>query len=238
MNRWAMLALGATLVPGVSPAMEVGGELAARGWFFSASGQTNGTDLDTLAFDSAKGQPELRGALTLDDRHHFGARYLRIRREEQGIATGTILGIVKFDDPIDLDISVDDVRASYGYDLLETDWFEVEPFLEVSYLREESTLTEMLLGQTSHQQETIVFPLPGLRVSTPERYPLRAHASAEGMAIGRGHLVDVEGGADAALSFAFAGVGYRYVDAEVESHDRTVADVRLKGVYVEGGIRF
>lgn len=238
MKGLATLALGAMLVPPVASAADVDGVLAARAWFFSASGQTNGTDLDTLDFDAPKGQPEFRGELALNERHHLAASYLRIRRAERGVTSGTVLGVVRFDDPIDLDVSLDDVRARYGYDVVESEWFELEPFLEVAYVREESTLTELLLGQRTHQRQSIVFPLPGVAVASTDRYPVRIKASAEGMAIGRGHLIDVQGGAETAIRFAFAGVGYRYVDATIDDGDREVADVRLKGVYVEGGIRF
>lgn len=238
MKGLATLALGAMLVPAVAAATDVGGGFAARAWFFSASGQTNGTDLDTLDFDAPQAQPEFRGDLVVNERHHLEASYLRIRRAERGVATGTILGLVRFDDPVDLDIAVDDVRLHYGYDVVDSPWFELEPFLEVAYVREQSTLDEFVLGQRTHQERSIVFPLPGVAMTSPGRYPVRFKARAEGMAISRGHLVDVEGGAEAALHYVFAGVGYRYVDATIEDGDREVADVRLKGIYVEGGIRF
>src|SRR5205085_837374 len=113
--RASALVIGILLVAPNASAFSVAGELAARGWFMAATGTANGTDLAKLGFDDAKGAPEFRGELVLADRHHLGITYLRIRREESAVVSGTILGIIRFDDPVDLDVSVDDVRGHYGY---------------------------------------------------------------------------------------------------------------------------
>ena len=59
----AMLAI--VLVAANASAFGVGGDLGARGWFLSADGTANGTDLAALGFDDAKGAPEFRGQLLL-----------------------------------------------------------------------------------------------------------------------------------------------------------------------------
>ena len=103
------------------------------------------------------------------------------------------------------------------------------------------TTTETLLGQTSHEEDSIVLPMPGLEVVVAPEFPVHLKGRAEGMAVGQGHLLDVQGGAEAAYSAFFAGLGYRYADLEVDEEgngDGDLADLRLKGLYVEGGLRF
>jgi hypothetical protein len=239
--RAAALGLAVLLAAANASAFGVEGELGARGWFLSADGTANGTDLAALGFDDAKGAPEFRGQLLLGDRHHLGVSYLRIRREESATATATILGVLRFNDPVSLDLSVDDVRFHYGYSLRPHRWLEVQPFLEIAYLHGEVTTTETLLSQTSHEEDSIVLPMPGLEVVIAPEFPVHLIGRAEGMGVGKGHLVDVEGGAEAVYSLFFAGVGYRHADLVVNeegSNGGELADARLKGLYVEGGLRF
>jgi hypothetical protein len=234
-----VLAAALPLWAAEASAFEVGGELAARAWFFSANGRVQSTDLDALGFDSLKGQPEFRGSLALGRRFHVGASYLRIRRSERGTISGTILGILQFDNDVSLDVEVDDIRGHFGYSVLASDWIDVEPFVEVSYLREDTTLVNHTLGQTSRQKDDIVFPLPGLGVVAAPNSPLHVQVRAEGMGIDRGHLIDVSGGIEGVYRFAFLGAGYRFVDFELkDSGDVEQADAQLKGLYVEGGWRF
>ena len=54
----------------------------------------------------------------------------------------------------------------------------------------------------------------------------------------KGHIIDVAGGLEGVWGIFVAGVGYRYLKFVVDDHDQAVADVRLKGVYAEGGLRF
>jgi len=235
------LVLGIVLSASNASALSVQGDLGARGWFLSADGTANGTDLAALGFDDAKGAPEFRGDLVLGERHHLGASYLRIRRDESAVATATILGVLRFNDPVSLDLSVDDVRFHYGYGFRVHHWLEVQPFLEIAYLRGDVTTTETLLGQTSHEEDSIVLPMPGLEVVIAPAFPIHLKGRAEGMGVGRGHLLDVQGGAEAAYAFFFGGFGYRYADLEVNekgSSGGDLADLRLKGLYVEGGLRF
>ncbi len=236
MRMFLACALGAALLPSRASALDVSGDILFRGWFFGATGTVDRTDLASLDFDKAKGQPEFQGGLVLGERHHLGISYLRIRREEEGLATGTILGILRFRDDVSLDLSVDYVRGHYGYSLLANSWVDVQPFLELAYLREETTLVDHTFSQTSHQEDSAVFPLPGAELVFARSFPVHLRARAEGIGTGQGHLVDVEGGAEGAWGIFFAGVGYRYLDFVVDRHD--VADVRLKGVYAEGGVRF
>jgi hypothetical protein len=239
--RVAVLGLGVVLAAANASAFSVQGDLAARGWFLSADGTANGTDVAALGFDDAKGAPEFRGRLLLGERHHLGVSYLRMRRDESAVATATILGVVRFDDPVRLDLSVDDVRFHYGYGLRPHRWLEVQPFLEVAYLHGEVTTTETLFGQTSHEEDSIVLPMPGLEVVIAPEFPVHLIGRAEGMAVGQGHLLDVQGGAEAAYAFFFAGLGYRYADLEVNEEGNgggDLADLRLKGLYLEGGLRF
>ena len=239
--RTTALVIAAVLTASNAPAFSVQGELAVRGWFISADGTADRTDLGALGFNDAKGAPEFRGGLVLGERHHLGVSYLRIRRNERAVVTGTILGILRFDDPTNLDISVDDVRAHYGYSVLANRWFDVQPFLEIAYLHGDVTTMESLFSRTSHANESIVFPMPGLELVVAPAFPVHLKASAEGMGVGKGHLVDVQGGAEAVYSLFFAGVGYRHADLVVNeegSNGGDLADARLKGLYVEGGLRF
>jgi hypothetical protein len=239
--RAVALVLGVALAASNASAFSVQGDLDARGWFLSADGTANGTDLQTLGFDDAKGVPEFRGRLVLGEWHHLGVSYLRIRRDESAVVTGTILGVIRFNDPVTLDLSVDDVRGHYGYSVLANRWLDVQPFLEIAYLRGEVTTTESALGRTSRVNDSIVFPMPGLEITIAPAFPVHLIGRAEGMAVGKGHLVDVQGGAEAAYSFFFAGLGYRHADLVVNrggSNGGDLADVRLKGLYVEGGLRF
>lgn len=225
-------------LPGLAGAIDLRPEVSGRGWFFSADGHIENTDLDALDFDEAKGQPEVRGGLTLNGRHRFGVSYLRVRREERGIARAVVLGILPLEDEVSIDLSVDDVRGHYGYRVFANRVASVEPFLEVSYLREETDIANATTGQSDHQEDATVFPLPGVEVVLAPSFPLRLRARVAGIGTGQGHLIDVEGGAEARVGFVFGGLGYRYVDFLVEDGDAEVADVTLTGLYLEGGLRF
>ena len=237
--RAAELMIAALLAASDASAFSVAGELAARGWFMSATGTADGTDLAKLGFDDAKGAPEFRGELVLAERHHLGITYLRIRRDESAVVSGTILGIIRFDDPVDLDVSIDDVRGHYGYSVLASRWLDLQPFLELAYLHGEVTTKDLFT--TSHADKSIVLPMPGLELVVAPAFPVHLKARAEGMGVGQGHLVDVQGGAEAQYAFFFAGLGYRHADLVVNeggTNGRDLADARLKGLYVEGGWRF
>jgi hypothetical protein len=238
MRSLATLAIGAALVPAAAAAVDLRPELSAQGWFFSATGTADGTDLAAAGFDSSKGQPQLGVGVTIDDRHDIGVSYLRVRRHEQGTATGEVLGVLRVDDPVTSDLSVDYVRPHYGYRIVRDRWIDVEPFLELGVLRESTKIREGLFSQTSEQAETAVFPLPGVEVVLAAGFPARLRGRAEGIATGQGHLLDVQGGAEGAIGDVFGGFGYRVVDFAVEDHGDEVADVRLKGLYLEGGLRF
>jgi hypothetical protein len=237
----AAFALGAALMASHASAFSVDGDVAVRGWFVAATGTADRTDLATLGFDEAKGAPEFRGELVLGERHHLGVSYLRIRREENAVVTGTILGILRVDDPVDLDVSVDDVRGQYGYSVVASRWIDVQPFLELAYLRGDVTTFDGLLDRTTRAKDSIVLPMPGLELVVAPAFPVHLKARAEGMGVGKGHLIDVRGGAEAAYSVFFAGFGYRHADLLVNeggSSGGDLADARLHGLYVEGGWRF
>jgi hypothetical protein len=237
--RWIVtLALAAAFSPATASALDVHGDFLARGWFFGATGEADRTDLKALGFDRAKGQPEFEGRLVVGERHHAGVSYLHIRRQEEGTVDGTILGILRFQDDVSLDLDVDYVRAHYGYSLLSDSWIDLQPFLELAYLHESTDLIDRTFGVTSHQKEDVVFPLPGVEVVVAPAFPVCLKAHAEGMGIPRGHLIDVVGGLEGQWGLFVAGVGYRYLKFVVDDHGQTVADVRLKGVYAEGGLRF
>ncbi|MGH7898925.1 MAG: hypothetical protein ACREQQ_13300 [Candidatus Binatia bacterium] len=239
MRLFSALTLAALVFPAASSAVQLRPEVAVGGWFLEARGTVTGTDIESLGFDRQKVQPEFRGAVQIGDRHHLEVSYLRIRRQEEGVVSGFILGVLRFQDPVSLDIAIDDLRFRYGYSLLRGDWIEAEPFLEIGYVREESTTVEQALGQTSHQEESAVYPLPGLRIVFAPAFPVRLQASAAGIGTGSAHLIDVQGGAELAFGYGFAGVGYRHLDALFrDDDDQEVADVRLDGVYLEGGVRF
>ena len=230
--------LAAVLWPYTAGAFDIGGSLVARGWFFGASGQADRTDLDPLGFDDAKGQPEIEGTLVLGGRHHLGVTYLHVRREEEGTTTGTILGILRFQDDVSLDLTVDYVRAHYGYSLISNAWLDLEPFLEAAYIHESTDLVDRTFGQRSRQKEDIGFPFPGAEVVIAPSLPVHLIGRAEGMGINRGHAIDVQGGAQAQWGMFMAGFGYRWMKFVVDHHDEAIADVRLKGFYAEGGLRF
>jgi len=236
--RWIVMLALAVLSPATASALEVHGDLLARGWFFGATGEADRTDLKALGFDHAKGQPEIEGRLVLGERHHVGVSYLHIRREEEGVVDGTILGILRFQDDVSLDLHVDYVRAHYGYSLLSDSWIDLQPFLELAYLHESTDLLDRTFGLTSRQKENVVFPLPGAEVVVAPAFPVHLKAHAEGMAISRGHIIDVAGGVEGVWGIFVAGVGYRYLKFVVNDNDRDVANVRLKGIYAEGGLRF
>lgn len=230
---------GALLFPTASSALQLRPEIAVRGWFLGGKGIVAGTDIAVLGFDHQKVEPEFRGGLGIGDRHHLEVSYLRIRRQEAGLVSGQILGIVRFQDQTSLDISVDDLRFRYGYTLFASDWLDLQPFIDLAYLQEESTTVEQMFNQTTHQSDSAVFPLPGLQVVVAPAFPVRLKGKAEGIGTGSEHLIDVEGGAELALGFAFAGIGYRHVNLLLQDrNDQDIAKVRLNGVYLEGGVRF
>jgi hypothetical protein len=226
------------LAPATARALEVHGDLVGRGWFFGATGEADRTDLEALGFDHAKGQPEVEGALVLGGRHHLGVSYLHVSRQEEGVVNGTILGVLRFQDDVSLDLTVHYVRAHYGYSLISNAWLDFQPFLEGAYLHESTDLVDHTLGQTSHQKQDVGFPLPGVEIVLAPSLPVRLTAHAEGMGISRGHLIDVVGGAEGEWGIFTAGVGYRWMKFVVHDNGSDAADVRLKGIYAEGGLRF
>ncbi len=225
----------AALAPTWASALDVHPEVAARSWFVAASGEVQGTDLDTLDFDRPEGQPEFRVAADVGERHHLSVSYLRIRRDEQGLATGRILGIIQFEDPLSIDVSADYVRLHYGYSFVRNPWIDLQPFLEIGVLHESSRVSEELLGQSSRQRETIPVPVPGLAAAVAPDFPVHARAQIGGVAVPDGHLFDVEGAAEAEVGFIFGAIGYRYADVAFDDH---AVDVNLKGLFLEGGLRF
>jgi len=229
------ITLAATLAPTWCAALDVHPEVAARSWFIAARGQVQGTDLDTLDFDRPQGQSEFRVAADIGERHHLSVSYLRIRRDEQGIGTGRILRVIQFQDPLSIDVSADYVRLHYGYSLFKTFWVDLQPFLEVGILDESTRVVEGLLGQSSRQHETLPLPVPGLAAEIAPDFPLHARAQIGGMAVPDGHLVDVEGAAEAVVGFMFGAIGYRYADVAIQND---AVDVNLRGLFLEGGLRF
>jgi len=235
MRMLPTVTLAAALAPTWASALDVHPEVAARSWFVSAHGEVQRTDLDTLDFDRGEGQSEFRVGAQIGERHHLNVSYLRIRREEQGLATGSILGLIQFQDPLSIDVSADYVRMHYGYSIVHQPWFDVQPFLEVGVLHESTRVSEELLGQTSRQRETIPVPVPGIAAELAPEFPVHARAQVGGIAVPDGHLFDVEGAAEADVGFVFAAIGYRYADVVV---DTDAIDVNLKGLFLEGGLRF
>ena len=238
MRLGRLVAIILVLVPTWAAAIEVNGHVSAGGWFFGIDGTIEETDLDALDFDSIQGQPELEAGVTLGRRHHLDVSYLLIRRSEEGTAQGEVLGIVIFEDDVSIDLDVDYVRGHYGFSLVMNDWIDLEPFLEVGFLREATDIRNRTTGQREKQDDFAVFPLPGLAVAIAPAFPIGLEARATGIGLGQGHLIDVEGGAEGRFGFVFLGVGYRYVDFRFEDGDREVADLELSGVYVRGGARF
>jgi hypothetical protein len=234
------LLFGAALLwPTAASALQLRPEVGVGGWFLGGKGIVTGTDIAVLKFDHQKVEPEFHGGLGIGDRHHLEVSYLRIRRQEAGLVSGQILGVVRFQDQTSLDISLDYLRFRYGYSVIAGDWLDLQPFIALGYLREESTTVEQTFSQTSHQSDSAVFPLPGLQIVVAPAFPVRFKGRAEGIGTGSEHLIDVEGGAELAMGFAFAGVGYRHVDCLFQDgNDQDIANVRLNGVYLEGGVRF
>lgn len=235
----SLLVLAVTLsLSGAAQALEIHPSLFARGWFFSVEGTINGSDLGALGFDRIKGQPEIGGGLALG-RHHLEVSYLRVRRTEEGTASGEIFGFFQANDQVSVDLSVDYLRGHYGYSLVSNSMIDVEPFLEVGYLHEVTDIVDQTAGQSTRSNEAAVFPLPGLQLLVAPSYPVHLRARGTGIGTGDAHLIDVEGGLEGGFHGLFGGVGYRYVDFLFEnSGGDKVADVRLKGIFVAGGVRF
>lgn len=237
MRKPLALAIALSL-PSAAAALEVHPRLSARGWFFAVDGDVAGTDLDALGFDREKGQPEVGGGLAVG-RHHLEVSYLRVRRAEEGVVSGEILGVFQTNEDIAVDLSVDYVRGHYGYSVVSNAWMDVEPFLEVGYLHEVTDIEDRTAGQSSRSDEAAPFPLPGLQLRLVPSYPVTLRGRAAGIGTAEGHLIDVEGGLEGGFRQLFGGVGYRYVNFLFENGaDNAAADVRLKGIFVEGGVRF
>ncbi|MGH7820671.1 MAG: hypothetical protein ACREQ9_12950 [Candidatus Binatia bacterium] len=235
----ALVAIAALTAPGGALAFEVRPEASARGWFFGVDGEIEDTDLDALDFDSPEGQPEFHGGATLGGRHHLDVSYLLIRRSERGTATAVVLGVIAMDQEVSIDLDVDYLRWHYGYSLFANRWIDLQPFLEIGYLREETDIRNEDTGDSSHQEDSAVFPLPGAEVIVAPSWPVRLRGRATGIGTGQGHLIDVEGGLEAGYGYVFGGVGYRHIDFRVDDDGGDeVADLTLDGVYIEGGIRF
>ena len=211
-------------------------EAAAHGWFFGAEGKIEDTDLGAIGFSEIEPQPEIRGGVIVAGRHHVGASYLRIRREEQGTVTALVLGILQVEDDVAMDLAVDSVRAHYGYSVVANPTIDVEPFVELGYLREETDIVDRTAGLESRSEDSGIFPLFGVALVLGPESPIRPRVRAAGIATGQGHLVDVEGGVEARLGPAFAGLGYRHVDFLLRGDGD--ADVDLDGFYLEGGVKF
>ncbi len=225
-------------LPAAAIALDVHPSLSASGWFFSVDGTIEGSDLGALGFDRSKGQPEIVGGLALG-RHHLEVTYLRVRRAEEGTASGQILGVFQTNDQVSVDLAVDYVRGHYGYSLVSNPTIDVEPFLEVGYLHEVTDIVDQTAGQSTRSDESSVFPLPGLGLRLFPSFPVHLQARGTGIGTGSGHLIDVQGGLEGGFQWLFGGLGYRYVDFLLDDNvGERVADVQLKGVYVQGGVRF
>ena len=234
--RLGWMVVAAMLVsPEISPALEIGGHLVARGWFFGIDGNIEDTDLDALDFDDHKGQPEIGGGLRLGRRHHLDLAWLIVRRDEEGTAQAEVLGVIPIQDRVAIDLEVDYLHGGYGFSLLANDWIDLRPFIEVAWLREETDIRNATTGERQHQEESAVFPLPGARIALAPGFAVHLVARASGMATGRGHLIDVEGGVETGWRWFFGGVGWRYVDVEI---DDDTADLTADGFYLRGGARF
>jgi hypothetical protein len=239
MKFGAWMAAAAVAIPSPVSALDLRVSASARGWFFGADGNVRDTDLGALDFDSARGQPEVAGQVEVRSRHRLAFSYLETRRAEEGRARGTVLGVVPVEDTVGIDLEVDYLRGHYGFEVFANEWFDVEPFLEVAWLREATDIQNATTGERRRQADSVVFPLPGAAFGLRPADPLGLVGRLTGVATGRGHLLDVEGGVEARYGFAFAGVGYRHAALRVEDSDsRPVADLRLGGFYIGGGVRF
>lgn len=241
MTRPPSLALAACLatVPGTSLALDVHPEARVRGWFVEVDGSIEGTDLGAVGFDDPKGALELGAGVRLGERHHLGIDYLRLGREEAERATVSILGLLRFETDVAIDVDAHVVRAHYGYELVDHPWISVEPFLDLAVIREDTEIVDEFSGDVSNSEETIVFPLPGAEARIAPSFPLQGRVRLSGMATGEGSLLDVETGLEGALGFVFAGAGYRHTQFILDrSDDVDSVDVDLDGFYVEGGVRF
>ena len=234
------LALAACLAaaPNGAAAFDLHPEARLRGWFLEVDGEIEGTDVGAVGFDEPKGALEVGGGLRLGDRHHLALDYLRLDREESERATVSILGILRFDSDVSIDVDAHLLRAHYGYELVDHPWITLEPFLELAWISEETKIVDEFTGDVAESDESVVLPLPGGELRIAPNFPLQGRARLSGMATGDGSLIDVETGLEAVLGFAFAGAGYRHMHFVLEQSGEDSADVDLDGFYVEGGVRF
>jgi hypothetical protein len=240
MMRSRSFALAACLAAGPSSvwALEVHPEARLRGWFLEADGTVEGTDIGAVGFDELEGAFELGAGLRLGERHHLDVDYLHLDREESARATVSILGIIRFDSDVSIDVRAHALRAHYGYEIFDHPWIVLEPFLELAWVSEDTEIVDELTGDVSRSDESVVFPLPGGEIRIAPTFPLQGRARVSGMATGDGSFFDVEAGIEGVLAFAVAGAGYRYSHFVLEQGGEDSFDVDLDGFYVEGGIRF
>lgn len=223
---------------GGASALEFHPQVSGRGWFFSASGTIENQDLSSLGFDGVKGQPEIRAGFSVARRHHLESAFLFVRRTEAGPATVNT-GVFPVTDDVSLDLSVDYFRAHYGFSVLANSIVDLQPFIALAYLHERTNIVDRTTGRTTRSNESAVFPLPGLELVLVPDFPVHLRTQAQGIGTGRGHVIDVEGGVEARYSFVFGGLGYRHIAFLVrDDRGNPRADVRLNGVYIEGGVRF
>lgn len=238
MRRAVVLAGLVALASERAIAAELEPEIHAGAWMVSGDGQAVGTELEPLGFDEVEPELEIGGSLTIGGRHRLGIEYLRLDRRERGVSSTLILGILAIDQRVALDLDADSLRAHYGYSAFQSEWFDLEPFLEIGYIREETRVENLSTGMTGRSDETLVFPLPGLAVVVgPPNLPMRLRASAVGMGFDGNRLIDLEAGLEAQFGPAFGGIGWRHADVRIDDGGDD-ADVELRGVFFEGGLRW
>jgi hypothetical protein len=236
-SSWALAACLAALPQGAF-ALDAHPEARLRGWFLEADGTIEGTDLGAVGFDEPQGAFELGAGLRLGERHHLDVDYLRLDREESARATVSILGILRVESDVSIDVDAHVLRVHYGYEVVDHPWIVLEPFLDLAWVSEETTIVDEFTGDVSRSDESIVLPLPGGEVRIAPRFPLQGRARLSGMATGDGSLLDIEVGIEGVLAFAFAGAGYRHSHFVLDQGGSDSVDVDLDGFFVEGGVRF
>lgn len=237
MNVPTALAAAVLATGSGAPPPELSPYASGRAWFVSATGDVQGTSLEDVGVDEASAQPEAFAGLRWGP-HHVRLSYAPIQRESRGITSGSLLGLVQFDQDVSFDLEVEYVRGRYGYRLAQNEWFGVEPFLEVGYLLEDTRVDNLTTGQSTRSDESAVFPIPGAEAFLFPESAVRGRAQLSGIGDGNDHLLDFEVSGEAAWRWIFGAVGYRLVDFRFETDRGQVADVELSGVFVEGGVRF